>query len=65
MVLFGHPGGIFGTVSALLLAEVSGVCLLDLLQGLARFPQVLVKAEQNLCCQAGIVWDCSQVKLGK
>lgn len=64
-MLFGHPGGVFGAVSALLLAEVSGVGLLDLLQGLARFPQVLVKAGKILCCQNGMVCDCSQVKLEK
>lgn len=52
-------------LSALLLAEVSGVGLLDLLQGLTRFLQVLVKAGQNLCCQDGMVCDCSQVKLEK
>lgn len=38
-------------------AEVSGVGLLGLLQGLARFPQVLVKAEWTLCPWGGEVGD--------
>lgn len=62
MVLFGHPGGVSGAVSTLLLAEVNGVGLLGVLQGLAVFPQVLVKAEQTLYHQGGMVGDCSQVK---
>lgn len=62
MVLFGHPGGVSGAICVLLLAEVSGVGLLGLLQGLATFPWVLVKDERTLCCQGGIVGDSSQVK---
>jgi len=53
VVPFGHAGGVSGAVCALSLAKVSGVGLLGLLQGLARFLQVLVTAKQTLCRLVG------------